>query len=226
MTTGRRLGVIPDTVEGERTAIEALLPRQRAFVMHYMQTKNAKESYALAGYSTKSEGSVGVCAIQLLKTAKVQAAIRHLEREAIKRAQREAGVNLGKVLGKLAALSFYDVRKLVNEDGSLKPLHELDEDTASAIEGIDVEEIYAGRGEERVAIGRVKKVRLVKRHPSLDSLMRHLNGYKAEKDGEAAANAAASANALVSLLEGMRRSAMPVAEEVIDQGDDDEEQGA
>ena len=71
-----------------------------------------------------------------------------------------------------------DPRKLYDEKGRLKPIHSLDEDTAAAIASLDVDEIVTGRGPQRRAIGRTRKVRFVDKLVAIDRAMKHLGLFE------------------------------------------------
>lgn len=73
-----------------------------------------------------------------------------------------------------ARLAFFDVRKLFDQDGFPVPLDQMDDDTAAAIVGVDVQEHFAGDGADRVLTGFVKKYRLANKDASLASLEKHL----------------------------------------------------
>ena len=45
----------------------------------------------------------------------------------------EDSAEVDRVLTEYAKLAFLDIRKAFDEDGNLKPIHELDDDTAAAI---------------------------------------------------------------------------------------------
>ena len=52
---------------------------------------------------------------------------------------RRHQVTADRVIAELAKLAFLDIRKAFDEEGKLKPIHEIDDDTAAAIAGLEVE---------------------------------------------------------------------------------------
>ncbi len=78
------------------------------------------------------------------------------------------------VLQEIAKLAFLDPRKLFENDGSLLRIQDLDEDTAMAIAGIEVTELFEGTGEQKHAYGLLKKVKLASKLDALDKLGKHL----------------------------------------------------
>ena len=138
-----------------------------------------------------------------------------MDAEALALVQKRTGVSLEKTLKEISKQAFYDPRRMFREDGSALNINELDDIEAAAIEGFEVEEVFAGRGDERVSVGRIVKVKLAKRSAALDMLMKHLNGYKAHEQGKGEG----AVNALAELLGTMRRSSLPVVQQVQDDGD-------
>ena len=100
-------------------------------------------------------------------------------------------MTIDRVLAEYAKLAFLDIRKAFDEDGNLVPIHEMDDDTAAAITGLEVEEVRATvevdegleaqphggalrRSRERQTVGRLKKVKLSDKKGALDSLAKYL----------------------------------------------------
>lgn len=196
--------------DGHRVAtrkVNGLNTRQAMFALEYVRTKNAVAAYRAAGY--KADVNVSG-AHALMRNPRVAAEIKRIEDEELERIRQRTGIDLEATLVSLARVAFADVRKLFHDDGRPKDISELDDDTAMCIEGIEVVENYAGTGEDRQFVGYTKKYKLARRSPAQDMLMKHLGGYKAAQDSAAAS----TGNALVNLLGGMRRSALPVANEV------------
>jgi phage terminase small subunit len=167
-----------------------LNPRQRAFVVEYLKDKNATQAYMRAyGASQQTADTAGP---RLYGNARIQSEIVRLESEALAQVQRETGITLERTLREIARLGFFDPRRLLDAKGNPKPLHELDDDTAAAIAGLDVQQIELGSGDSAIP-ATVKKYKLADKNASLEKLMKHLGGYKEDHDqsGNAAAKALA-----------------------------------
>ncbi|MCG5237585.1 terminase small subunit [Xanthobacter oligotrophicus] len=82
-------------------------------------------------------------------------------------------VTAERVLQELARIAFLDIRKAFNADGSMKPLDQLDDDTAAAIAGLEVSKELDEDGRQ-VVIGRIKKLKLSDKLGALTLLARHL----------------------------------------------------
>jgi len=186
----------------------ALNERQRAFVTEYLKDRNATQAYIRAGYKGGNAHAVGASASRLLAQAGVAHELARIDAETLRRVQKRTGVGLAKTLEGISRNAFYDIRRLFNDDGTPKGVHELDDDTAAAIEGIDVVELWEGRGEDRRQTGTIKKYKLASRSSALDMLMKHLNGYKENNE--------APVSALADWLQSMskQRSALPIVHEV------------
>jgi phage terminase small subunit len=99
------------------------------------------------------------------------------------------GATTERIILELVRIAFHDKRSIYNKDGSIKPPSEWDDATAAALSGMDVEELYEGRGEDRHFIGNLRKVRFAEKTKALELLgkYRKLWTDKVEfpgKDGE------------------------------------------
>jgi hypothetical protein len=117
---------------------QSLTPKQEKFCLAYLETGNASEAYRRAyGKKDKSDKSVNELASHLLKNVKVASRLAELKQPANEAAQLSIEITLRS----LAQAIFFDPRKLYREDCSLKPVTELDDDTAMALAGIEVVEM-------------------------------------------------------------------------------------
>lgn len=128
---------------------------------------NGTQAAIKAGWSAKTAYQAGNRA---LKNDRVQEILKaHRQRVADELAEKH-GLTVDRVLGEIRRLALGDVRDLFNPDGSMKPLHEMDADTAAMVAGVDF------------ANGKVKKLKLWDKNAALDKAMRHLGLY--ERDNE------------------------------------------
>jgi phage terminase small subunit len=184
--------------------------RRRLFVIEYLKDHNAKQAYIRAGYAARGHAAA-VNASRLLIRADVAAEVARLQAVVLDDVQRSTGLTLERLTLEVARGAFFDIRRLKHEDGTPKDLHELDEDTASAIAGVELEEVFEGRGEDRKHTGRIHKYKLVDRRAYVDMGLKVIGGYK---DDNKQRN---PGEALAEMLRGMKSSAIPVVPEV---GDD------
>lgn len=139
-----------------------LTDAEKVFVKRYLIDLNATQSYIAAhpdcAYSTaRTEGS------RMLAKANVRDRID----EELERRTKQYELSLENILREACRVAFADPAKLFNEDGSLKAMHELDEDTRRAIASVEVEALYDGRGEDREQVGNLHKI---KAWPKVDAL--------------------------------------------------------
>jgi phage terminase small subunit len=151
-----------------RNGKPVLTPRQEVFVAEYLTDLNATRAAIAAGYSPKSAEAASS---RLLRNVKVAAVIA--EKQGKRLAKLE--ITADRVLQGIAQLAFFDIRKLYAPDGSLKSVPELDDETAAALVGIEIEEAYQrfGKGQAKPT-GLLKKIKLADRGLNLERLGRHL----------------------------------------------------
>lgn len=80
-----------------------------------------------------------------------------------------------KVIQEMARIAFADTRKIFDSDGQLKSLHELDDDTAAAIAGVEHEKLFEhfGKGQAK-HVGTTTKIKLNSKNQALEMLGRYL----------------------------------------------------
>lgn len=106
--------------------------RRTLFVEAYIANgQNGTQAAISAGYSPKTAHAQ---ACRLLKRAEILAAIK---------ARLDAGLTAAslttdRVLQELSRIALFDPRKLFHEDGSMKQLRELDDDTAAALASVEL----------------------------------------------------------------------------------------
>jgi phage terminase small subunit len=156
---------------------QTLTAKQERFIQEYLIDLNATQAAIRAGYSAKTAEQQ---AYQLLQKTLVSTAIAAAQQ---KRAER-TGITQDRVLQELARIAFFDLRKLYRDDGSLKAMHELDDDAAAVLAGVDVVEMAGGAkiGGEDGGIQHVpmftKKTKIPDKVAALGLAMRHLGMLK------------------------------------------------
>lgn len=145
--------------------------RHSLFLDEYCIDLNGTRAAIAVGCTKKS---APVQASKWLKNPKIAA---ELAKRLAKRAQK-CEVSAEKVLEGLTNLAFFDIRKLYNEDGSLKKITELDDQTAAAICGIEEEIAYThfGGGNAKPS-GTLKKVKLADRGLNLERIGRYFKMF-------------------------------------------------
>lgn len=150
-----------------RTAVRSISPKQARFVAEYLIDLNASKAAIRAGYSPKTAGSQ---AFDLLKKPEIAAEV---ERQRQIHAEN-TGLSVERVLKEAMRLAFFDIRKLVDASGNPLPLNKLDDDTAAAIQGLDV----ASVGNMEVGIGQVLKYKIADKNSAIERLFKHLGLFE------------------------------------------------
>jgi phage terminase small subunit len=144
--------------------------KQRRFVEEYCVDLNATAAYLRAGYNVRGARSAGVNGSRLLSNAWIQNAVALKQKELA----GKCDVSAERVIREVAALAFSDVRKMFNDDGALKKIHELDDATAASIASIEVDEIYSG---DKI-IGVTKKIKMWDKNSAQERLCKHLGLFR------------------------------------------------
>jgi phage terminase small subunit len=87
-------------------------------------------------------------------------------------------VTIERVLTEYAKLGYFDARNLFDDDGKPIPIQDLDDETAGALMGLDIQEVYEGYGEDRKFVGYTKKYKLPDKKAALDSMAKYLGMFK------------------------------------------------
>lgn len=175
-----------------------LTPGEAQFVALYAELENGTEAYARlhpdANRETASRNSK-----RIMARPRVTERIKALQEKALQKAERSVQLSSEDVLRSLKQALHFDPRKLLNPDGTLKPVTELDDDTAMALAGIETLEEFSGRGKDRVLVGYTRKAKWLDKNVAREQAMKHFGLY--ERDNAQAAEATAKAAADVANIE-------------------------
>lgn len=147
----------------------ALTARQESFARAYATHFNASRAAIQAGYS---KATAFVTGTQVKALPQVQARIAEL----LEPHRREFEVTRERTLLELARIAYADIRELYDENGQLRPIHELEDHVAATIASVEEERRTEGRGEDAVDI-RTKKVKTHDKMKALEMLSKHLQLY-------------------------------------------------
>ncbi len=142
--------------------------RRKLFIEAYLTNGgNASQAAIAAGYSPHTAGVTGS---RLLKHAEVLAQLQQRRNALLSKLE----LTTESVLKSLAQAVHFDPRKLYDASGGLKPIHDLDEDTAMALSGFEVTE-EKDRGK---VVGFTKKVKWLDKNAAREQAMKHLGLYE------------------------------------------------
>jgi hypothetical protein len=110
--------------------------------------------------------------------------IRARENEAaIIESAKKLNLTRERILEEYAKIAFLDIRKIFTVDGGLKPIQDIDDDTAGGLSGIESFDIKTADSDE--VLGTNRKVKAWDKKAALDSICKVL-GYNAPEKSEVA----------------------------------------
>jgi len=176
--------LIGDTIQ----ALPPLSKEHEDFCQEVIATGNPAEAYrrCVAVSSETKPTTVWSQATRLMAKPSVRARIDELKA----RAAEYAHVTPGRIMAEYSKLAFFDVRKMLDGKGNPIPIHELDDNTAAGVAGVEFDvksvkvnhDIYRdtdseddiGKTNEVVTTTRAMKVKLADKTKALDSLSKML----------------------------------------------------
>ena len=153
-----------------------LTDKQKRFVAEYLIDLNATAAARRAGYSAKTADRIGP---ELLGKTCVSQAIQ----EAIKQREQRTEITQDMVIRETAKLAFFDIRKMFGKDGKPLDISELDDDTAAALVGLDVQDVYDS---DKDYVGFIKKYKMADKLKALELLGKHTGAFE-KQDAQTAA---------------------------------------
>lgn len=170
---------------------DGCLISEAKFVLEYLKDSNGTQAAIRAGYSARSANEQ---ACQILARPHVKAALER-RRAAL---MENMAVSAERILLEFARIAFFDMRRVFNEQNKLRPVNELDADTAAAL--VSVETIG---GVETIG-AMTEKVKAHAKFPALDALAKHLGLFKEDNRQKG--------DAIAALLQdiGNRDAGLPV----------------
>jgi len=147
--------------------------RKKDFVnMYFIYNQNGTQAAKSCGYSEKTAGEI---AYAILKDPWVKEEIQR------RRDQLSAYIALTaeEVMRGLGRAIRFDPGKLYNANGTLKKIHEIEEDTRLELEGADVDQIVSRR---TGAVVTTSKVRFAKKSVAREQAMKHFRLFPSEKE--------------------------------------------
>ncbi len=151
--------------------------QKEKFVQHYIQHGNGAEAYRHAYPNSRNWKNQDCCGNQAWKLLNYDQWVKDRITELRSKAEEKAVVSVARVLEEAARIAFSDPRKLFDENGNLKKIKDLDDETAAALAGFDVTTVFGG--DEPID---VRKVRFWSKVDALEKLFKHLGLFKADND--------------------------------------------
>lgn len=151
---------------------------QKRFCDEYLIDLNATRAYKVAYPNCKKDETAKSAGSRLLTNVNLQNYIS----EKMKEREKRTEITQDMVIKELAKIAFLDIRKLYTENGQLKNIADIDDETAGAISSLETLEEYDGYGDDREKIGDTQKVKLLDKTKALELLGRHLGIFNDKLD--------------------------------------------
>lgn len=155
---------IPNSGKKKR---EELSEKELLFCKEYLLDFNGSRAARVAGYSQNNSAT---SAYVLLEKPMIKAYLK----DKIEQRKAEKELNAKNILREVNRLATFDARQLYDEKGRPRELHELDDDTAACIQGVEIVETYEGFGQDRQFVGYTKKYKVADKNSALQKAMMHL----------------------------------------------------
>ena len=149
-----------------------LTPKQARFVEEYLVDLNATAAAKRAGYSERTAHRAGAQNMQKYAIAtQIQAALA-------KRSKRTE-ITADRVIKEIARLALSDAGQLFDEEGRLRPIHEIPEDLRRAVASVEV--VRSRMGDDDDWEQQTHKIKLWDKNAALEKLCKHLALYAPER---------------------------------------------
>ncbi len=152
-----------------RMSTKPLTPLRKAVADAYLVDPTSKAgAYRAAGGKAKNASQA---ADEILKIPEVELYVAEQRRAREERTRVDADL----VLARLGEMLDADPIDILTEDGDLRPIHEWPVVWRRMLNGMDVAELFEGRGGDRKKIGDLRKVRWVAKEKVIELLGKHID---------------------------------------------------
>jgi phage terminase small subunit len=150
----------------------AINEKNKRFGDEYLIDFNATQAAIRAGYSKKTAYSIGQ---RLLKNVELQRYMKEKRDKIVSKLE----ISAERTLLEISRLAYQDVRMFYDEEGNLIPIHELSDEAAAVVAGMDIEEIK----QEGITVGYLRKIKRFDKIKPLEMLGRYQGIFK-EDNGQ------------------------------------------
>lgn len=148
--------------------------KQKIFCDEYLIDLNATKAYLRAYPTCKNEDYARKAGSRLMTKEDINSYIN----ERLEARKNRTEITQDMVLKELSKIAFLDIRKMYNENGGLKNIQDVDDDTAGAIISLESSEEFEGYGDDREQSGWCRKVKMSDKAKALELLGKHLGMFK------------------------------------------------
>lgn len=142
------------------------------YIIHFNGTR------AHQTVSDCSRASSEVVAIRWLKNPEIQKYLASI----IAKRQERLECKADEAMIECRRIALADVADAFNEDGSIKAIHDIPLDLRRCISSIEIEDIWEGKGKNKVYVGRLVKIKFWSKDKNIEMLFKHHGLF--EKDNK------------------------------------------
>lgn len=126
------------------------------------------------------DNAVNTQASILAKNSEVQVRVGELKAKLSEIAEKKFEIDAEYVLRRHHDIDTMDVADILDDDGNIKPIKEWPKPWRQSISGIEVTELTAGRDDQKVLVGVLKKIKFPDKIRNLELLGKHVsvNAYR------------------------------------------------
>jgi phage terminase small subunit len=143
--------------------------KEDRFVDEYLVDLNATQAYHRSHPGT-TDGTARAEGARLLAKPSIQEKISAAKAARAKRTH----VTQDRIIRELSRIAFLDIEGAFIGGGAFKAVSDLPPQIRRAVKGIEVVELFAGRGNNRTQVGQLKKVRFESKVRALEILLEHV----------------------------------------------------
>lgn len=156
-----------------------LTAKQLKFIEVYLETDNKSEAYRVAYPNSKNykEETIWNAAYKTYNLSHVKARIDQIKEEAQNKMRQKYEVTHDRLTREYSRLAFLDFRIFFDDAGQIIPLHEMSDDAAASLAGI--ESIMVGAGD---MVDYIKKIKTYDKIKALGDLAKHLGFFKEDNE--------------------------------------------
>ena len=173
MKTGETPQPLREAPAAVAQAFTRLNPKQKAFALALPTAASQVEAAKKAGYSERMAEKQ---AFVVAANPYVKVVVDYLTAATVGKELGEARDSLERQLQELCHIGLADPRRMYDDNGNILPIKDWPDDIARAISSIETNEIWAGSGEDRQAIGLTRKVRFHAKIAAIDQVSK-IKGY-------------------------------------------------
>lgn len=137
--------------------------RERRYIAARSKGMTQAEAAIKAGFKGRDPKQAGWL---IERRPRVKARLQRIETDAL----LATGISRAQIVRELARVAMLDPRQILDEFGNVKDFDQIDGDTAAALAGMEVEELFEGSGQERRQTGMVRKVKFWNKVEALKEL--------------------------------------------------------